>query len=97
MALKSNFEATNVISSPFVDEVANPGETGSAGIDNARAAIAREMNAARISNNADAELKRRANPTPSPAPAQSENKQEKARKQKGGNAAIVRALLSGQN
>ncbi len=25
MALKSNFEATNVISSPFVDEIANPG------------------------------------------------------------------------
>ncbi len=27
MALKTNFEATNVISSPFVDEVANPGHT----------------------------------------------------------------------
>ncbi len=26
MALKSNFEDSNVISSPFVDEVANPGD-----------------------------------------------------------------------
>lgn len=25
MALKTNFEATNVVSSPFVDEIANPG------------------------------------------------------------------------
>ncbi len=28
MALKSNFEDSNVISSPFVDEVANPGQGG---------------------------------------------------------------------
>lgn len=26
MALKNDFEATNVVSSPFVDEVANPGQ-----------------------------------------------------------------------
>ncbi len=57
MALKNDFEATSDISSPFVDEVANPG-TGSAGIDNARAAIAAEFNAARVRRNADAELKR---------------------------------------
>ncbi len=68
MALKTNFEATSDIASPFVDEIANPGGTGSAGLDNARAAIDREMNAQRISNNADEEMKRQANPAATPAP-----------------------------
>ncbi len=68
MALKSNFEDADFISSPFVDEIANPGNTGSAGLDNARSAIDRELNAQRISNNADAEMKRQAD-GPGPAPS----------------------------
>lgn len=36
MALKNDFEATSDISSPFIDEVANPGSTGKALADKAR-------------------------------------------------------------
>ncbi len=39
MALKSDFEATNVISSTFVDEVANPGDKNAEGLENDRAEI----------------------------------------------------------
>ena len=66
MALKTSFEDADFISSPFVDEVANPG-IGSAGIDNARAAINRELRAQELSNKADDFIKRGGKPKASPA------------------------------
>ena len=53
MALKSNFEDADFISSPFVDEIANPGDA----IDRVKAAVDTELDHARITN----EIKRRAN------------------------------------
>ncbi len=49
MSMKTNFEDANFISSPFVDEIANPG-TGSAGIDEARSAVDKQLKAAKIDN-----------------------------------------------
>ncbi len=47
MALKTSFEDSNVISSPFVDEIVNPGHTA---IERVRSAVNKQMEAARIDN-----------------------------------------------
>lgn len=64
MALKSNFEATNVISSPFVDEIANPGDA----IDKLKSDVDATFKHAAVS----AEISRRASKKTTPAKKKSE-------------------------
>ncbi len=98
MALKSNFEDSNVISSPFVDEVANPGRAGVPGQTNEeveRQAI--RVNELRQSHSKEAQDKLKAASSPSKTKTKpKENEQARARQQRGGNAAIVEALLNNQ-
>ncbi len=51
MALKSNFEDANFISSPFVDEVANPGDLNAEGLANDKRKLAAEFTGAKSLRN----------------------------------------------
>ncbi len=91
MALKTNFEDSSVISSVFVDEIANPGVPGTSNEEVERQAI--RVNQLRLAQQAADKALSGDKPAPKPKQATPRNDQERVRSQPGGNARLVKAML----